>query len=340
MGEAGDHAGRRTDAIIVGGGAGGALMALHLLRGAGFPIHVTLIETAPRIGRGIAYATANPSHLLNVPAGAMSAIDSEPNHFCDWLCERTGPPAASAAGTLRSMFVPRALYGEYLANALAPFAGTRRSGGPALDRSRRMRGDRREPCRRDRPPRRRRAVHRRVRGGGYRPRRGCPGRPLLRQSVDTAARCRRRAAPSGAAHRYRVDHGRLFALPRRCRTPRTNRRHLTARSTAACESGRHAAIHPGARSTVRDGNFHAIAVVAGARCRQRGAGRRLACGDRRHQAFQSENMEHPIGVRPAAIPPPRARLVERPPAPHGAGNRSPDCRRAAIRPFGRRCQRK
>jgi uncharacterized NAD(P)/FAD-binding protein YdhS len=122
MGEAGDHAGRRTDAIIVGGGAGGALMALHLLRGGGFPIHVTLIETAPRIGRGIAYATANPSHLLNVPAGAMSAIDSEPDHFCDWLCERTCRPAASAAVTLRSMFVPRALYGEYLANALAPFA--------------------------------------------------------------------------------------------------------------------------------------------------------------------------------------------------------------------------
>jgi uncharacterized NAD(P)/FAD-binding protein YdhS len=122
MGEAGDRAARCTDAIIVGGGAGGALMALHLLRRADLPIHVTLIETTSRIGRGIAYATANPSHLLNVPAGAMSAIDSEPDQFCDWLCERSGRPAASA-GALRCMFVPRALYGEYLASALAPFAG-------------------------------------------------------------------------------------------------------------------------------------------------------------------------------------------------------------------------
>ena len=72
VGEAGERAGRRTDAIIVGGGAGGVMMALHLLHRADAPVHVTLIENNPRVGRGIAYATANPSHLLNVPAGAMS----------------------------------------------------------------------------------------------------------------------------------------------------------------------------------------------------------------------------------------------------------------------------
>jgi uncharacterized NAD(P)/FAD-binding protein YdhS len=122
MGEAGDRADRRADAIIIGGGAGGALMALHLLRGADSRIHVTLIENNPRIGRGIAYATANVSHLLNIPAGAMSAIDSEPDHFCDWLCGHIDWPAAPAAPkAMRCTFVPRALYGEYLASLLAPF---------------------------------------------------------------------------------------------------------------------------------------------------------------------------------------------------------------------------
>jgi uncharacterized NAD(P)/FAD-binding protein YdhS len=122
MGEAGDRAGRRTDAIVVGGGAGGALMALHLLR-SDSRISLTLIESNPPIGRGIAYATANPSHLLNVPAGSMSAIDSQPDHFCEWLCARTNRPAASGTPkAVRCTFVPRALYGEYLASLLAPFA--------------------------------------------------------------------------------------------------------------------------------------------------------------------------------------------------------------------------
>jgi uncharacterized NAD(P)/FAD-binding protein YdhS len=131
MGEAGDHAVRRTDAIIVGGGAGGVMMALHLLHRASSPVHVTLIENNPRVGRGIAYATANPSHLLNVPAGAMSAIDGEPDHFCDWLRRVQGGPAAWASPEVtRCSFAPRALYGEYLASLLAPFTARGERPGP------------------------------------------------------------------------------------------------------------------------------------------------------------------------------------------------------------------
>jgi uncharacterized NAD(P)/FAD-binding protein YdhS len=143
MGEAGDHAGRRADAIIVGGGAGGALMALHLLRGTDSPIHVTLIENHPRVGRGIAYATANPSHLPNVPAGAMSAIANEPDHFCDWLCGHPDRPTVSALPeAMRCAFVPRTLYGEYLAGLLAPFTASGRAGcrlfTPNASRSKRI----------------------------------------------------------------------------------------------------------------------------------------------------------------------------------------------------------
>jgi uncharacterized NAD(P)/FAD-binding protein YdhS len=113
----------RKEAIIIGGGASGALMAVHLLRAADRHLHVTLIEKSPRIGRGIAYGTANPAHLLNVPAGSMSAIDSEPDHFCDWLGARADRPSTLAhVDQIRSAFVPRALYGEYLASLLASYA--------------------------------------------------------------------------------------------------------------------------------------------------------------------------------------------------------------------------
>ena len=58
--------------IIVGGGASGVLLACHLLRRFSDNIKVTLIERNPTIGRGLAYGTANPTHLLNVRAANMS----------------------------------------------------------------------------------------------------------------------------------------------------------------------------------------------------------------------------------------------------------------------------
>jgi uncharacterized NAD(P)/FAD-binding protein YdhS len=42
---------------IVGGGARGALLAAHLLKGAGCAIRVALIEPRAQIGRWLAYAT-------------------------------------------------------------------------------------------------------------------------------------------------------------------------------------------------------------------------------------------------------------------------------------------
>lgn len=63
---------------IVGGGPGGALMAAHLLRGRPRNLAVTIIETRAELGRGLAYATDNPSHLLNVRAANMSAFADDP----------------------------------------------------------------------------------------------------------------------------------------------------------------------------------------------------------------------------------------------------------------------
>lgn len=115
-------AGTLTEVIIVGGGASGALMAFHLSRDPAANVRVTLIERGPQIGRGVAYATTNPDHLLNVPAGLMSAVADEPDHFCRWL--RAGAGNARShwrPGSDLSTFVPRTIYGDYLASLNAPF---------------------------------------------------------------------------------------------------------------------------------------------------------------------------------------------------------------------------
>jgi uncharacterized NAD(P)/FAD-binding protein YdhS len=93
---------------IVGGGASGALMTAHLLKCAGDTIHLTLIEPRAKIGRGLAYATENDSHRLNVRASNMSAFPDDPDHFWRWL------RANGHRGEDRFCSVPRLVYGRYL----------------------------------------------------------------------------------------------------------------------------------------------------------------------------------------------------------------------------------
>jgi len=107
---------------IVGGGASGTLQALHLAK-AGVS-RVTLIERAHAPGRGVAYSTRRPEHLLNVPARRMSALADDPDHFTRWFANRAGGTAED--------FAPRTLYGDYLAELLAG-AGIATVAGEAVD---------------------------------------------------------------------------------------------------------------------------------------------------------------------------------------------------------------
>jgi uncharacterized NAD(P)/FAD-binding protein YdhS len=99
---------------IVGGGAAGALAAVHLLReprerGA---LEIELIDRTGTFGAGVAYGTEDPLHLLNVPAVRMGAIHGRPEHFHEWLAER-GEPVAEEA------FLPRGVYATYIRDLLA-----------------------------------------------------------------------------------------------------------------------------------------------------------------------------------------------------------------------------
>jgi uncharacterized NAD(P)/FAD-binding protein YdhS len=115
------HNSRRSQVLVIGGGASGVLLACHLLRDPACDLHVTLIEKRPEIGRGIAYFTANPDHLLNVHAGNMSAFPDQPDHFWRWLHarEHQGPVTWRSSGN-PCCFAPRKIYGDYIASLIAP----------------------------------------------------------------------------------------------------------------------------------------------------------------------------------------------------------------------------
>jgi uncharacterized NAD(P)/FAD-binding protein YdhS len=101
----------RADVLIVGGGASGSLVAAQLLRVALRPLVFAMVERSGRFSQGLAYATREPAHLLNVPAEAMSAWPDLPGHFLAWL-RRRDPMAGPRT------FAPRHRYGEYLAETL------------------------------------------------------------------------------------------------------------------------------------------------------------------------------------------------------------------------------
>ncbi|MGL5793863.1 MAG: FAD/NAD(P)-binding protein, partial [Waterburya sp.] len=105
-----------TTIAIVGGGFSGSMVAVHLLKNAVYPLRIKLIERRRVVGEGIAYSTNWDCHLLNVPAGKMSAFPDRPDHFWQWLQTRE-----SAIGKKFSQddFVPRKLYGEYVKSILA-----------------------------------------------------------------------------------------------------------------------------------------------------------------------------------------------------------------------------
>ena len=115
---------------IVGAGFTGTLLAVHLLREARTPVIIHLFEQHGWFGRGVAYSTGNPSHLLNVRVANMSAFPDDPADFLLWLWRFDYhvdglpiPPSGHA-------FVPRGVYGNYLEDTLS---AARKAAAPGVD---------------------------------------------------------------------------------------------------------------------------------------------------------------------------------------------------------------
>lgn len=97
---------------VIGAGFTGMLTAAWLLRlPTPGPVRIVLIERLNRPAGGVAYGTACRQHVLNVPAGRMSAFNHDPDHFLRW--------AQLIHPTFRGgSFLPRALYGRYIRDLL------------------------------------------------------------------------------------------------------------------------------------------------------------------------------------------------------------------------------
>ena len=96
----------RVPVAIIGGGFSGTITAAELARRG---IRSVLIDGSGRAGKGVAYSTTEPAHLLNVRAEGMSAWADEPDHFARRF---------ESEGGDRRGFAQRRLFGRYLGEIL------------------------------------------------------------------------------------------------------------------------------------------------------------------------------------------------------------------------------
>ncbi|MFT3931009.1 MAG: FAD/NAD(P)-binding protein [Spongiibacteraceae bacterium] len=100
-----------TTIAVIGAGFSGTITAVHLLKAElSVPLRILLIDSNEP-GRGLAYGTDDPRHVLNVPAAGMSAFDDAPEDFVQYLQRRYGTAAPTE-------FVARSIYGDYLQKTL------------------------------------------------------------------------------------------------------------------------------------------------------------------------------------------------------------------------------
>lgn len=104
---------------IIGGGLSGAAVAYHL---AGLTdADVVVIEPRADLGRGMAYATPDPDHRLNVPDHKMTLRSDRPEDFRRWLHTVEAPSLpANSARLSGEIYAPRAVFGSYVAAQLSP----------------------------------------------------------------------------------------------------------------------------------------------------------------------------------------------------------------------------
>ena len=89
------------DIGIIGGGFSGTMLAVHLLRQSK-ELSIAVVEPRHLPGRGLAYSSPHRFHLLNVPAGEMSAFPDLPDDFLRWARTNIDPDMQERSFPTRS----------------------------------------------------------------------------------------------------------------------------------------------------------------------------------------------------------------------------------------------
>ncbi len=107
---------------IIGGGYSGATVAWHLAQHpASAGNQILVIEPRSELGQGLAYGTTDPDHRLNVPDHRMTLRSDDPLHFRRWLASDQAPRLPAGSALLSGdIFAPRAVFGRYMADQMAP----------------------------------------------------------------------------------------------------------------------------------------------------------------------------------------------------------------------------
>jgi uncharacterized NAD(P)/FAD-binding protein YdhS len=105
---------------VVGGGFTGAAVAIACLARLQEPFRLVLIEPSAALGRGVAYGSHHPLHLLNARARDLSVRASQPGDFLNWAFHQLdqGENHAGLHDGLAHAFLPRQLFGEYVRQRL------------------------------------------------------------------------------------------------------------------------------------------------------------------------------------------------------------------------------
>ncbi len=105
---------------VIGGGFTGAAIAIGCLTRLREPFRLVLIEPSPALGRGVAYGSHHPLHLLNVRTRDLSIRVGQPGDFLNWAFRQLdqGENHAGLHDALAHTFLPRQLFGEYVRQRL------------------------------------------------------------------------------------------------------------------------------------------------------------------------------------------------------------------------------
>lgn len=106
---------------IVGGGFAGTVTAIRLIDNATRPTLIRIIEPRAELGRGLAFSTREPAHLMNGPAKLFSIHPERPEHFAQYLARygREWNWRDPLAPDYANSFAPRSVYGAYVRGELA-----------------------------------------------------------------------------------------------------------------------------------------------------------------------------------------------------------------------------